>query len=237
MSKYGKDRHSARPTRAALALYGFVRGALELFSRVFWRLSVKGKEHIPEKGSFILAPVHRSNIDTVIVAACTRRRMRYMGKDTMWKYRWSDWFFSSMGGIPVHRESADREALKLSLDVAANSGEPIVMFPEGTRQIGPVIRPEDMHDGPAYVAAKTGIPIVPVGIGGSAGAMPKGAKMIRPVKLTIASGEPRPPPPLSEGGRVSRKAVRDLTETLRLRNQELFDISQARAGVPNDKTP
>ena len=236
MPKYGKGRHSAPPTPAALAMYAFVRGALVVFSRLFWRLSVKGKEHIPQKGSFILAPVHRSNIDTVIVAACTSRRMRYMGKDTMWKYRWSAWFFSAMGGIPVHRESADREALRLSLEVAT-TGEPIVMFPEGTRRTGPVTEPEHMHDGPAYVAAKTGIPIVPVGIGGSEGAMPRGAKMIRPVKLTIDIGEPIPPPPASEGGRVSRKAVRDLTETLRLRNQELFDISQARAGKPNRLNP
>jgi 1-acyl-sn-glycerol-3-phosphate acyltransferase len=209
-----------------------VRGAVVLFSRLFWRLSVKGKEHVPSTGSFILAPVHRSNIDTVVVAACSRRRMRYMGKDTMWKYGWSAWFFSAMGGFPVHREAADREALNLSLDIA-RSGEPLVMFPEGTRRVGPVIEAEHMHDGPAYVAAKAGVPIIPVGIGGSAGAMPKGAKMIRPVKLTIEIGEPIPPPEPSEGGRVSRKGVRDLTETLRLRNQELFDRAQARAGVPN----
>ena len=139
---------------------------------------------MPESGSFILAPIHRSNIDTVVVCTCTRRRMRYMGKDTMWKYRWSAWFFSSMGGYPVRRDVADREAMRLSLELAGGT-EPIVMFPEGTRRSGPVLRAEDMHDGPAYVACKAGIPIVPVGIGGSEDAMPKGAKGIRPVKLAI----------------------------------------------------
>ena len=220
------------PTLRERLLYRFIRAVAVGFCRLYWALSVSGAEHVPTSGAFILAPVHRSNIDTVIVSACTRRRMRYMGKDTMWKYRWSAWFFSAMGGFPVHRESADREALNLSLEIA-HSGEPLVMFPEGTRRSGPVIEPEHMHDGPAYVAAKAGIPIIPVGIGGSAGAMPVGAKMIRPVKLTIDIGEPIPPPPPSEGGRVSRKSVRDLTETLRLRNQELFDRSQSRAGLPN----
>lgn len=230
-TKYGADRHSAPPTRSALALYAFVRGALEGFSRLFWRLSVRGKENIPAEGSFILAPIHRSNIDTVVVCACTRRRMRYMGKDTMWKYRWSAWFFSAMGGIPVRRDVADREAMRLSLQIAGGT-EPIVMFPEGTRRTGPVLLPEHMHDGPAYVACKAGIPIVPVGIGGSEDAMPKGAKGIRPVKITIDIGAPIYPPE-HVSGRVPRNAVRNVTEELRQHIQELFDVSQERAGKPN----
>jgi len=229
--KYGAHRHSAPPTRAALALYAFVRAVLAGFSYLFWRLEVHGRENIPETGSFILAPIHRSNIDTVVVCTCTRRRMRYMGKDTMWKFRWSAWFFSSMGGIPVRRDVADREAMRLSLEIASGT-EPIVMFPEGTRRTGPVLLPEDMHDGPAYVACKAGIPIVPVGIGGSEDAMPKGAKGIRPVKLAIDIGAPIQPPE-STTGRVSRKAVRDLTEQLRGEIQELFDRSQERVGKPN----
>ena len=229
--KYGAKRHSAPPTRAALALYGFVRAVLAGFSYLFWRLEVHGRENVPKTGSFILAPIHRSNIDTVVVCTCTRRRMRYMGKDTMWKYGWSAWFFSSMGGYPVKRDAADREAMRLSLEIAAGT-EPIVMFPEGTRRTGPVLLPEEMHDGPAYVACKAGIPIVPVGIGGSEDAMPKGAKGIRPVKLAIDIGAPIYPPE-STTGRVSRKAVRDLTEELREQIQELFDRSQERVGKPN----
>lgn len=232
-TKYGAHRHSAPPTRPALALYALVRGSLELFDRVFWRLSVRGRENIPTSGSFILAGIHRSNIDTVVVAAATRRRMRYMGKDTMWKYRWSAWFFSSMGGIPVRRDVADREAMRLSLEIASGT-EPIVMFPEGTRRTGPVLLSDEMHDGPAYVACKAGIPIVPVGIGGSEDAMPKGAKGLRPVKLAIDIGAPIHPPE-STTGRVSRKAVRDLTEELREQIQELFDRSQERVGKPNPR--
>lgn len=231
--KYGAHRHSAPPTRAALALYAFVRAVLAGFSYLFWRLEVHGRENVPETGSFILAPIHRSNIDTVVVCTCTRRRMRYMGKDTMWKYRWSAWFFSSMGGIPVRRDVADREAMRLSLEIASGT-EPIVMFPEGTRRTGPVLLPDEMHDGPAYVACKAGIPIVPVGIGGSEDAMPKGAKGLRPVKLAIDIGAPIYPPE-STTGRVSRKAVRDLTEELREQIQELFDRSQERVGKPNER--
>ena len=54
------------------------------------------------------------------------------------------------------------------------------MFPEGTRKEGPRLRREDLLDGPAFVSARTGIPIVPVGIGGSARAMPLGSSIPSP---------------------------------------------------------
>jgi 1-acyl-sn-glycerol-3-phosphate acyltransferase len=215
-------------TRAELAWYGLVRGLIEVFARLFWRLSVVGKEHVPATGPFILAPVHRSNVDTPLVSGVTRRRLRYMGKDAMWRYPWSARFFTSLGGFPVHRGTPDREAMRKCEEVLAG-GEPLVMFPEGTRQSGPLVA--EMFDGVAYVALRQGVPIVPVGIGGSEGAMPKGAHMVRPVKLTLVVGEPIPVPPRAPGERVPRRAVRELTERLRTELQALFDEAQVRAGA------
>jgi 1-acyl-sn-glycerol-3-phosphate acyltransferase len=219
---------STPPTRAALRWYAFVRNAIYLFAKSFWRLDITGREHVPASGPFILAPVHRSNIDTPLVSGVTGRRLRYMGKDAMWKYRWSAWFFTSLGGFPVHRGTPDREAMRRCEEVL-ESGEPLVMFPEGTRQSGPII--EEMFDGVAYVALRQGVPIVPVGIGGSERAMPKSARMIRPVKLTMVIGPPIPVEAPGPGERVPRRAVRELTDKLRAELQLLFDEAQARAGA------
>jgi 1-acyl-sn-glycerol-3-phosphate acyltransferase len=207
--------------------YDFVRGALAWFSRLFWRMTVDGSEHIPSTGAFILAPVHRNNIDTPLVCGVGKRRLRYMGKDAMWKYRWSAWFFNSLGGIPVHRGEPDRPAMRRSEDVLA-AGEPLVMFPEGTRQSGPII--EHVFDGVAYLALRTGTPIVPVGIGGSEGAMPKGSRMIRPVKVALVIGAPIPVTAPAPGERVPRRAVKELTQHLTEELQRLFDEAQAKAG-------
>ena len=51
-----------------------------------------------------------------------------------------------------------------------------------------------MFDGPAYVQSRTGVPIVPVGIGGTEAVMPKGSKIIRPHKVVVVIGEPLPAP-------------------------------------------
>jgi 1-acyl-sn-glycerol-3-phosphate acyltransferase len=131
-----------------------------------------------------------------------------------------------MGGFPVKRGTADREALQQCIDVI-ESGEPLVMFPEGTRREGPVV--ENLFHGPAWVASRMGVPIVPVGIGGSERTMPRGAKFIRPVKIHMIVGRPiEPPAPDQATGRVSREAYRKLTGELQDELQRLFDLAQSR---------
>jgi 1-acyl-sn-glycerol-3-phosphate acyltransferase len=156
--------------------------------------------------------------------------MRYMGAEKMWTNKQLGWFLTAMGGFPVQRGAADRDALKAALSVVER-GEPLVMFPEGTRQSGPLVH--EMFDGPAYVACRTGVAIIPVGLGGTERAMPKGTKFIRPVKMVVVIGEALVPPPKKESGRVSRNGVRDMTALLGARIQDLFDEAQLRAGSPN----
>ena len=206
-------------------LYWFVRAVVAGFCRVFWRLTIDGRENLPERGSFIVAPVHRSNIDFAVVAAITKRRMRYMAKDSLWKYELGR-IWEALGAFPVHRGSADREALRRCIEVI-ESGEPLVLFPEGTRQFGPEVQP--LFDGAAYVAARTGVPVIPVGIGGSEKAMPKGSKMLRPVKVHVVIGKPLEPPVAEERGRVARRGVREMTATLKAEMQALFDEAQRAA--------
>ena len=106
----------------------------------------------------------------------------------------------------------------------------MVMFPEGTRQHGPIVRADLMHAGPAFVAARAGVPLVPMGIAGTDYAMRGGSVCIRPTRVVMVIGEPIRPQ-VTEG-RVPRRAVADLTEELRLGMQSCFDEAQRLAGRP-----
>ncbi|HUE59145.1 MAG TPA: lysophospholipid acyltransferase family protein [Acidimicrobiales bacterium] len=214
-------------SRAALLWYAFARWVVEVVCRAYWRVEIRGKENVPTSGAYVIAPVHRSNIDTLLAGCVTRRRIRFMGKDSLWKYRWTGALFSSLGAFPVHRGTPDREALRMC-ETALAGGEPVVLFPEGTRQSGPVVQP--LFEGAAFVAARANVPILPVGIGGSEWAMPKGTKRIRPVKLVMVVGPPIPPPERSAGARVSRRAVGEISQQLHKTLQELFDEALAGAG-------
>jgi 1-acyl-sn-glycerol-3-phosphate acyltransferase len=224
------DIWTGDPTRGTRVSYAIVRNLLLFVFKLFGRVEVVGAEKVPTTGAFVLAPVHRSNVDFALASLLTKRPMRFMGKDSIWKSKLLGRFVSMLGAFPVHRGSADRDALKACTDIVGG-GWPLVMFPEGTRQSGPEV--QELFDGTAYVAAKTRVPIVPVGIGGSEAMMPKGAKFLHRSKLVLVVGDPIAPPDPTDKGRVPRSAVGALTERLHADLQTLFDEAQRLAGRPN----
>lgn len=222
-----KDPGITRRTRGQRVIYVVARIFFTGLSKLFWRATFSGIEHIPATGGFIVAPVHRSNIDTFPMIGMTKRYMSFMGKDSLWKTKLSAWFFTGLGGYPVKRGTADREALKMCIGVVTR-GEGLVMFPEGTRQFGPKVQP--LLDGTAYIASKGNVPIIPIGIGGTEKAMPKGAKMIRFTKVHYELGPPIPAPVGEDGGRPSRAQLHATTEHLHAELQRVFDIARQKVG-------
>ncbi len=201
----------SRQTFAGRILYHIFWAVIFVPIKLLFRPRVVGRDNLPD-GPFILSASHRSFIDTPVVGVMTAKRMRFMGKESLWKSRPLGAFLTVMGGFPVERDSVDRTALRAAVDVLA-LGEPLVMFPEGTRQDGPRLRREDLHDGPAFVSARAGVPIVPVGLGGTQKAMPLGKRLPRPAKVVAVIGEPILPPDKVKG-RVPRRSVTDLSDRL-----------------------
>lgn len=215
------------PTRAELAWYRFAWSVVLVPCWLLWRMVFVGRERLPQTTPFVLAPVHRSYIDSLLAASVTSRRMRFMGKREMWSYAWLGKVWTSLGAFPVDRGTPDREALR-NCERALAGGEPVVMFPEGRRRSGPVVQP--LLDGPAFVALRANVPIVPVGIGGSERAMPKGYRWLRPSRTTLVIGKPIWPPVHAAGSHVPRRAVAELTARLHAELQAVFDEARRLAG-------
>jgi 1-acyl-sn-glycerol-3-phosphate acyltransferase len=211
----GGDRHVVSSMSGVdRAVYRVLRSILEAFCRVVWRMEVRGRERLPVTGPFVLAPVHRSYVDFLVAGTSVPRVMRFMAKDSLWRVRWFGRFLERMGAFPVDRERADRGALR-NCEEALAHGDPVVMFPEGRRREGDVV--EDVQQGPAWVACRNRVPLVPVGLGGTDRAMPIGSKLIRPARITVVIGEPIFPD-VPATGRVRRHQVeavsRELTEAV-----------------------
>ncbi|MCP4437203.1 MAG: 1-acyl-sn-glycerol-3-phosphate acyltransferase [Actinomycetia bacterium] len=213
------DEHLKPVTPLGDFIYRFLRGLGVFLATLIWRFEVVGRDRLPTVGPFVLSPVHRSYVDFLLAGMTVKQRVRFMAKDSLWKAPRFGRFLEMMGAFPVDREGADRTALRKAEESVA-AGEPIVMFPEGQRREGPVV--EDLHAGPAFVACRARVPIVPVGIGGSDKAMPIGSKMIRFAKVKVVIGEPiYPDVPLT--GRVPRRVVAETTAKLRESIQDLYD--------------
>jgi 1-acyl-sn-glycerol-3-phosphate acyltransferase len=190
--------------------YRVCAGLVSGLSKVLFRPTVSGAENIPLEGPVIIAPIHRSNVDFALTLFISKRKVFFMAKDSLFKVPLLGPLITHLGAFPIHRGSADRESMTHS-EAVLRQGHALVLFPEGTRKEGRQVAP--LHDGAMFVAARTGAKVVPVGIGGSDRAMPKGAKLPRPAKIRIVVGVPLDPP--SSEGRVARSALNAKSEELR----------------------
>jgi 1-acyl-sn-glycerol-3-phosphate acyltransferase len=199
------------------AFYQVARVVLVGGCYLLFRLRVRHRELVPRAGAYVLAPTHRSIVDTFVAASVTRKRVRFMGKKELWANAFVSWVLTALGGFPVDRQ-AGSGAVKAALGVL-DEGEPVVVFPEGTRREGPRI--EDLQQGAAYLAVKQGLPLVPVGIAGTEEILSRGHAVPKLKRVAVVVGPPIVP---RTTGRVADRAeVARLTGALERELQRLFD--------------
>ena len=191
-------------------------------NRLVFRTTVEGADRVPADGPVIIAPVHRSFIDFFVASEVTGRKLHYMAKDSLWKNRCWPGILPAVGAFPVHRESADREALRRAQQVL-EAGEVLILFPEGERRAGPVV--EDLHEGVAFLAARTGATVVPVGHRRLGVGDAQGQAVPRPRHIHLVVGDPIPPPERTGGGRISRSRIHAAHRGADRSLQDLYDRS------------
>jgi len=124
----------------------------------------EGLENIPEQGSAIFMINHIAFVDPIIVLHFTPRNIVPLAKIEVYRYPVIGIFPKLWGVIPVHREEVDRKAVQQVFNVL-RAGEIVLVAPEGTR--GPTLRRG--KEGVAYLASRTGTPVVPVAVQGTIG--------------------------------------------------------------------
>lgn len=158
-----------------------------IFFLTYLRLAVKGRQNIPCEGGFILAGNHASYLDPVAFGVASPRHLSYMARGTLFRNRFFGWLLRKVSVFPLKRSSADPGAIKEALRRLKN-GDGLLLFPEGTRiQSGTMAQG---LAGAAFLARKSGVPVVPACIEGSDRAMPKKARVIAPFQVRVIFGEP-----------------------------------------------
>ncbi len=149
-----------------------------IFNFVVFRVEKNGEENIKEKGAYLICANHRSNWDAPILVSNLKRKVYVMAKAELFKNKFIKWFGRKCCVFPVKRGMRDIESIKYSLNLLKD-GEILVIFPEGTRN--GMEKNGKAQNGVAYMAIRTGVPVIPVGIQGE-------MKPFKKVKLNI--GEP-----------------------------------------------
>ncbi len=125
---------------------------------------VEGLENIPDQGPGILLMNHIGWVDPIVVLHSVPRQIVPLGKVEAFEYPVIGIFPRIWGAIPVRRGGVDRRAIQSALEVLRKK-EIILVAPEGTRN--PEL--QRAKEGFAYLATRSGAPIIPVSLEGSPG--------------------------------------------------------------------
>lgn len=192
---------------------------IRIFLYPYFRVRGRNAHFLDISGPVILAPVHRSNLDAPLLVVQTPRMIHALAKESLFSSGVFSWIIAALGGVPVKRRAADRDALKAAQSLL-EQGASLIVFPEGTRQTGSTVG--EIYDGAAFLAARTGAKVIPVGIGGTEPALPPGSKFPKRTRVRIVVGEPMELKNPGDG-RVPTSVRKQFTQDLRIKLQEVFD--------------
>jgi len=195
----------------------FIRFVMVLLTHTLYRLTITGRDYIPDQGGALLVPNHVSFIDGLLLLATTDRRIRFLVDQVYYDHPLLNPFAKVMGAIPISSSGSPRSILHALRNAgrALDQGELVCIFPEGqiTRTGGLL----PFRSGFTRIVKGRDVPVIPIYLDRVWGSIFSyiGGRFIAkwpsriPYPITISIGSPVPSTTTAEELRL---AVQDLGE-------------------------
>src|SRR5919197_3788491 len=178
--------HQRTRTRRPDSIYRLARILLTVPLLVIYRFRAIGVDHVPQRGSVILAPNHFSFFDHFFIAMLLRREVQFMAKSQLFRPPLLDFILSHGGTFPVRRGQKDEEAFITAHSILDRGGT-VLMYAEGGRSRSK--RLGQPKPGLGRLVLESGAPVVPIAIHGSQHVREAKRGRISP-KVTVQYGQP-----------------------------------------------
>ena len=153
------------------------------------KLRIEGAENL--KGPAVFISNHQSLIDVVFMPAILPPEVKFVAKRELLLIPLWGWGFAAGGAILIDRSKPRRAMADMAAGVQKMpKGWSVTIFPEGTRPKDGQLKP--FKRGAFYIAAKTGLPVVPVGLDGARDIVPPDGWLVRPGEVRVVVGAPIP---------------------------------------------
>lgn len=143
---------------------GTIKAILHAFYKIVFRIEKINEENLPMNEPVIVCANHLNIWDAVGLVVCSKRRIRFIAKEDLFNNGFLNWMAHIFDVIPIKRGMRDLDSMKTCLKALKN-GETLGIFPEGTRR--GLEKGAKVQNGAAYMALKTKVKVVPVGIKGT----------------------------------------------------------------------
>jgi 1-acyl-sn-glycerol-3-phosphate acyltransferase len=232
------DTAWARTPTARLARAAIVDLAIRPAVHLLASPAVDGRERLDAlEAPVIFAANHHSHVDTGLLLSLLPERFR---RKTVVAAA-ADYFFDrrtkgtlhalAFGAVPVERTKVNRRSAEVATDLLAD-GWSLVIFPEGGRS--PDGWAQAFRGGAAYLAVRSGRPVVPVYLEGTRHVWPKGQRLPRPHKVTVTFGAAMSPDPGEDARRLAARIERAVAA---LADERSSDWWTARRRAADGSTP
>ena len=168
----------------------FLRALTKLLTFLLLRAEVSGLENFPRHGPAVIVFNHLGDADAVLMMATLpfESPAEGIGKIELNEHWLVGPVFRAYGIIWVHRGQPDRRALRAALDGLAD-GRMITLAPEGRQSV--IGGLEEGNSGAAFLALKSGAPIVPIAMTGTENSQIYGhLKQWKRAPVTLKVGKP-----------------------------------------------
>ena len=182
------------------------------------RRQVRGEENIPNQGPLLVVANHLGLADGPLLNISLERKVIFMAKGKLFRFRVLGYFIRGLGTFPVHRGRPDRKAFRQAEQVLAQ-GSTLVVFPEGMRSRSAKL--QYSFSGAALIALRSGAPILPVGITGTE-KLESVAWLLRRPQIMVNIGRPFQLPPVD--GKLTKTELDELTKYIMERIAELLPV-------------
>jgi len=196
-------------TRIVPTLYWFGHFLSTTLFRLLGKWRVYGRENVPSVGGAVIAANHTSYLDPPVVGVGLRRPCFYMGKKELFDVPFLGWAIRRTGCFPVDRDHPDTKVIRFAVDLL-KQGNLLCIFPEGGRSPDGKLMVEEAGIGPALIANRAGVPVIPAYIEGTFKSYPTGGKLPRRANISITYGEPLDAAS-AEGGKASKAELQEIT--------------------------
>ena len=219
-----------QPGRSALSVifwWVVVSNFTLLLLKLFYRIRLIGKEHIPETGPAIFIANHQSFLDPCIVGVLTMDRpFSSLARASLFRNPFFAWIIRQLGAVPINQGRGHAGALRTALG-ELDAGRTVLLYPEGSRT--PDGRMHEFQRGALLLIKKAKAPIIPIALEGAHDVWPIGRSMPRPTgRLAVKAGEPIDPETLMrEHGDAPMEFLRSGIDQMRA---ELRDELRQRSG-------
>jgi 1-acyl-sn-glycerol-3-phosphate acyltransferase len=154
----------------------------------FVQVEIDGLEKLDPARNYVLVSNHASYMDTPVVIASLPLQFRFFAKLGLFQIPLLGTHLGRAGHFPVDRGNA-RASLK-SMSSAAGAialrSVSVLLFPEGGRSETGL---REFKEGAAYIAIKSGVPILPIGIVGTRQVLPMHSLGVRPGLVRLRIGD------------------------------------------------